>query len=170
MKEYLGLSYSLTQDSGNFLKKCLTQTQKDEFLKARPNCTGPVQKNHFRKPKNAQNGAKPSSGSPNSANTNPKGGNRTWRIFLDLYLRNDLFLKIEKGQKQCFKRLPEPELRNFEPEGGKADQAHLSGPPSKKLFFSEDRKTPKTGPKQAPGAQTPKIRTRRGETGPGASF
>ena len=80
------------------------------------------------------------------------------------------FLKIEKRQKQGQSRPLEPELRKFEPEGGKQDLAHLSGPLSQKRFFFRNRKTPKTGPKQAPGAQTPKIRTRRGETGPGASF
>ena len=42
--------------------------------------------------------------------------------------------------------------------------------PYLKNDFSENRKTPKTGFKHAPGAQTPKIRTRRGETNSGASL
>ena len=54
-----------------------------------------------------------------------------------------IFPKIKKRQKQGQIELPEPKLRQYEPEGGKSDMAHLSRPFSPKWIFPEFWKFPK---------------------------
>ena len=49
--------------------------------------------------------------------------------------RDPYFSKIKKRQKQGQIELPEPKLRQYEPEGGKSDMAHLSRPFSPKWIF-----------------------------------
>ena len=62
----------------------------------------PNKMDFFRKTKNAQNRAKPSSQSPNSANMDPTGGNRSWRIFVENPLQNGFFLKMRKQHRCIF--------------------------------------------------------------------
>ena len=74
----------------------------------------------FPKASKAQNGTKPSSQSPNSANTSPKGGNRPWRIFLAPLLQNG-FSEHFNHRKWRHTMLSEPSLRQYEPERGETD-------------------------------------------------
>ena len=78
--------------------------------------------------------------------------------------------EIEKRQKQGQTKPKEPKLRKFEPEGRKPDLAHLSGPLSQKRIFPNIEKRQKQAHTKLLEPKTPKTRTQRGETGPGASF
>ena len=68
--------------------------------------------------KNAENRAKLSSKSPNSDNSNPKGGNWTWRIFLDRPLQNGFFRKTKNVKNRPKNSSRSPNSENSNPKGG----------------------------------------------------
>ena len=88
-----------------------------------------------------------------------------WRVNLNAQTRErPQTPKSKNAKKLPHNSLPELKLCEYGPDGGKSTLAHLFA------YFTENRKTPKTASYKPPRAQTPWIRTRRGEIDPCASF